>query len=220
MNTIISAIILIFSLGLSAFAQTEQTPCPTLEVSGGGVVRSGESMNFAVNITGLSETTNLKYEWEISNGTISSGPGTPTITVDTTGLSYRTTITATVKVVGLPENCSKTASETGAITPLCILPRTFDEFRRLSNNDVLARIQNLYVELGNDSGALGYIINYGTEREFAARQRQIQSATGRLKLDASRVKIIYGGANPRGKGAWTRIYITPKDVDISPLIDF
>jgi hypothetical protein len=220
MKQIISIFVLVLSFGISAFAQSTNSNCATITVSGGGVVSAGTPMTFTVNIADLTDTAKLKYEWEISNGTIASDREAPTITVDTTGLFSDTKITAKVKVIGLPENCSNTASESGAIVPRCILPRIFDEFGRLSNNDVLARIQNLYVELDNNSDMQGYIINYGSENEFAARKRQIESAISRLKLDSSRVTIINGGTNPRETGIWTRVYIVPKDVDISPLTDY
>lgn len=214
MKQVISLFILFFAVSVAVFAQNAETPCPNIEVNGGGVVRSGESMHFTVSITGLPDTANLKYEWEISNGTISSGLETPVITVDTTGLS-KTGITAKVKVTGLPENCASTASETGTASPIVdFFP--FDEFGSFSDNDALARINNLYVELGNNTNAQGYIFNYGTAKETAAREKQVQRAIKRLKLDKSRVTIINGGANPRGKGVWTKIWLMPKGTDMSP----
>jgi hypothetical protein len=188
--------------------------CPTLDVSGGGVVEPGQSMTFTANVSG-GTASNITYNWTVSAGTISSGQGTPSITVDTTDLS-NTNVTATVDIggsTGLCETCTRTAQETGSVQARPT-PRLFDEFGPLSNDDVKARIQNLYVELGNNPGAQGYIINYGTDREIERREKQIRDAIRFLNLDASRVTLVRGGANPRGeRGVWTRVWIVPPGAD-------
>lgn len=185
--------------------------CPTIDVSGGGVVLAGTPMNFTANVSGGSDTSGLTYRWSVSSGSISSGDGTPSITVDTTGLADGTNVTATVEVTGpgLCQNCSSlSASETGSVD-VPDVARLFDEFGPLSNDDVKARIQNLYVELGNNPSAQGYIINYGTDREVARREKQIRDAITFLNLDASRVTLVNGGANPNGKGVYTKVWIVP-----------
>jgi hypothetical protein len=188
--------------------------CPTLDVSGGGVVQPGETLNFTANLSGGSDTSGVTYNWTVSAGTISSGQGTPSISVDTTGLS-NTNVVASVEVTGpgLCENCrTLTGQETGSVQAKPE-PRLFDEFGPLSNDDVKARIQNLYVELGNNPGAQGYIINYGTDREVARREKQIRDAITFLNLDASRVTLVNGGANPNGKGVYTKVWIVPPGAD-------
>jgi len=218
MKQVIWVFISILACIATAFAQTEKTPCPTLKVTGGGVVQPGQPMTFTVNIAGLNDASALKYKWEISNGTIASDPEAQAITIDTTGLSGSTNITAKVKVEGLPENCANTGSETGAtIRNVDFFP--FDEFGKLSNNDVLARIQNLYVELSNYPDARGFIFNYGTANEIAAREKQIQRAIKRLRLDLSRVAIINAGKNPWGAGVWTQVWNIPPGVDTSTFVD-
>jgi hypothetical protein len=185
--------------------------CPTLSVSGGGVVNPGESMSFTANVSG-GTATDITYNWTVSNGTISSGQGTPSITVDTTGLDGQN-IQATVTISGsLCEQCVRNGQETGSVSAKP-KPRLFDEFGKLPDDEVKARIQNLYVELGNNPSSQGYIINYGTDREITARERQIQKAINFLKLDPSRVTIVRGGANPNGAGVNTRVWIVPPGAD-------
>lgn len=186
--------------------------CPTVDVSGGGVVEPGQSMSFTANVSG-GNVSSVSYNWSVSAGTISSGQGTPSITVDTTGLAD-TNVTATVEINDSTGtcNCGRSDSETGSVAARKV-PRLFDEFGPLSNDDVKARIQNLYVELGNDPGAQGYIINYGTDREVARREKQIRDAITFLNLDASRVTLVNGGANPNGKGVYTKVWIVPSGAD-------
>lgn len=186
--------------------------CATLDVSGGGVVNPGDPMSFTANVSG-GTATGITYNWSVSAGTISSGQGTPSITVDTTGLSD-TNITATVNIdgSGFCADCPRTANETGSVTKKPEA-RLFDEFGKLPDDEVKARIQNLYVELGNNPNSQGYIINYGTDKEITNRERQIRKAIDFLKLDASRVTLVRGGANPNGTGVYTKVWIVPPGAD-------
>ncbi len=185
--------------------------CPSLSMSGGGVVAPGEPMYFTANVSG-GTANDISYDWSVSNGTISSGQGTASITVDTTGLSD-TNIKATVNISGsLCATCTRTDSETGSVGKKP-RPYLFDEFGKLPDDEVKARIQNLYVELGGNPNSQGYIINYGTDKEVAAREKQIQKAINFLKLDGSRVTVVRGGANPNGKGVWTKVWVVPPGAD-------
>src|SRR5207237_1045434 len=117
-------------------------------------------------------------------------------------------IKAEVKIKGLYDNCANTASETGSVTRVACRC-AIDEFGKLSDNEVKAYIQNLYVELSNNPEAQGYIINYGTDKEIANRERQIQRAINFLKLNANHVTIVRGGENKNGTGVWTIVWIVP-----------
>ena len=89
--------------------------CPTLGVLGpNGPKSAGEEMIFTANLTGGAQVT---YTWKVSSGTILSGQGTASITVDTTGLAGQT-VTATVEIGGLdPEgNCITTASGSALVS--------------------------------------------------------------------------------------------------------
>ena len=210
MKQIIFATILGLGFGLSVFAQSENSSCPKIEINGGGVVRPGEPMTFIVKLENEAKFPRIEYEWTVSNGTISGGQASPVITVDTTSLE--TNITATVKIKGLPENCADTASETGNVSPIKdIFP--IDEFGKLPNDEVKARMDALFVSLGNEPNGQGYILNYGTDEEVAVREKQIQKAINYRKYDASRVTVVRCGANPNGAGVWTKVWIVPPGAD-------
>lgn len=184
--------------------------CPTISVTGPArTVEPGESMTFTANVSGGNQEI-TSFNWTVSQGTITSGQGTPTITVDTTGLS-NTTITATVTIVGTdPEcRCTTEASETGVVAE----ERTFElieEVGPLSADDLRARIDNLFIRLQNDPTATGYIINYGPARQVTARERIIRSHIQLRRYDASRVVIVNGGQEAEIR---TRIYIVPQGVE-------
>lgn len=204
---------LLFCLGLifvsSVFSQDNQNPkCPTVDVSGGGRPEKGQPLNFTANVID-SENRQIKYIWTVSSGKITSGQGTPSITVEP---DLEESVTVTVEVEGFPEGCANTSSETSLHCPT-IKPMLFDEYGSLTNDDFKTRIQNLYVELGNNPGAQGYFISYGTDREIARREKQIRDAVTFLNLDAPRLTLVNGGANPRGKGVWTKVWIVPPGAD-------
>lgn len=213
MKQIIFTIVLALVFSFSVFAQNTNSLCAKIEVTGGNMVNAGEPMNFTVNVTGKTKNSTLEYEWKVSAGTIASGQGTSSITVDTTGLAGMN-VTAGVKIKGLYDFCSNIASEVGSVMSIPMCRCVLDEFGKLPTNEVKARIQNLYVELENNLNSQGYIINYGTDEEITNREKQIQKAIRFLKYDANRVTLVRGGENPNGAGVWTKIFAVPPGVEV------
>jgi hypothetical protein len=202
---------LVLGFALSIFAQNGKSPCPSIDVSSGGVAKPGEPAVFTAEVKNAINLSALVYEWTVSHGQIVSGAGTPTITVDTTGTGGFS-ITATVVIKGLPENCENTRSETngGDLKPNATL---VDEFGRLPDDELKVRLDEMYLKVGKDPNLQGYIINYGTDREIAAREKQIWKVTYFRKYDPSRVTIVRGGANPNGKGVFSKVWIVPPGAD-------
>jgi hypothetical protein len=181
--------------------------CPTVTVSGGGVVDAGTPLNFTASAVG-GTSTNLTYNWTVSAGTISDGQGTPSITVDTTGLEPLTNITATV-TVSTNDGCDcpgLTGSEIGSIREIPG-PQPVDEFDRLSNDEVRARLDAFFIALQNNPNDQGYIINYGPDREVTRRERLIQNHIRFRNFDASRITMVRGGDT--GVGIRTTLWRVP-----------
>lgn len=183
--------------------------CPTVDVTGpAGITRPGESMTFTANVSGGS-AGDVTYTWTVSAGSISNGQGSPVITVDTTGLPGGSNVTATVTIGGsnLCADCGTlTDSETAGIQPTPEA-RLITTINAAVPDVIKAQLEGLRTELGNDPNARGYIINYGTDRQIATRERQLQQAISFLGIDASRVTIVRGG--DRGNGIETLVYIVP-----------
>lgn len=186
--------------------------CPSLSVSGpSGLTDPGKQMTFTANASGGSQPS-LTYNWAVSAGTISSGQGTPSITVDTTRDMRNTSVTATVTIGGTDPACScqTTASATGDIGGVPT-PTQIDEFGKKTDDEVKAIIDGLYTRLASDPSATGYIINYGTPAQIRARRAQIVKAINFRKYDASRVTFVDGP--DQGSGILTKIYIVPPGAD-------
>ncbi|HEY2867655.1 MAG TPA: hypothetical protein VGJ02_11235 [Pyrinomonadaceae bacterium] len=183
--------------------------CPSLTVTGpAGITPPGGSMTFVANVSGGSQDQVVTYNWTVSAGTISSGQGTPSITVTAPSDGSVSNITATVDLGGLDPscNCPHEANETAGVAPL---PQAneVDTFGPLSNDDVKARVQNFYVQLANNPNSQGYILNYGTPKQIASRRTQITKAITFLKLDPSRVTFVDGP--PHGADVETHFYLVP-----------
>ncbi len=181
--------------------------CPTLSVDGpSGLTDPGQPMTFTASVGGGDVT----YNWTVSSGTIESGQGTSSITVNTSGLAAGSNVTATVDIAGVPADCGCTTSgsATGSIKDK---PETIsvDEFGVLKDDDVKARVDNFFLQLNQNPNAQGYIINYGTPAQIRARRAQIMKAINRpgTGYDASRVTFVDGPDT--GEGIKTKFSVVP-----------
>jgi hypothetical protein len=178
--------------------------CPTLSVSGpSAAVKTGEPMTFTANVSGGTQTS-VTYNWTVSAGSIISGQGTPSITVDTAGLSGQN-VTATVDISGdLCAECPKSDSASGAVeTPVVPQANKIDEFGALQNDDIKARADNLAIALQNDPSSTGTIINYGTPAQVRRREALMRTYLTRNRgVDASRLNFVNGGAGDIKTELW------------------
>jgi len=171
-------------------------PCPTVSVSCPDVVDEGQPVTFTANVTGGDPNVAATYNWSVSAGTITSGQGTPSITVDTTGQGG-TAITATVNVGGYPPECNTSASCTTTPQRRAVA-RLFDQYGNIAFNDEKARLDNFAIQLQNEPGAQGYIIAYGGRR---GRAGEAQARADRAKdymvnsrgVDPGRIVTVDGG---------------------------
>jgi predicted flap endonuclease-1-like 5' DNA nuclease len=85
--------------------------CPTIAIKHQNVVLTGQPITFAAVLN--PPTPNLRYRWTISQGTITSGQETPSITIADQRLAG--SVKATVVIGGLPANCP---SEETAVTEI------------------------------------------------------------------------------------------------------
>jgi hypothetical protein len=166
-------------------------PCPTVSVSCPSSVDPGSAITFS---SSLSSSANVTYNWSVSAGTISSGQGTSSITVDTAGLGGQT-VTATVEVGGLDPACSRTASCSTQVTTPPALAQKFDEYGNIRFNDEKARLDNYAIQLQNQPGAQGYIIAYGScAGEAQARADRAKDYLVNTRgIDAGRIVTMDGG---------------------------
>jgi len=182
----------------------EKPACPTVNVSCPDSVNQGEPITFTANFSGSGSVT---YNWSVSAGTISSGQGTSSITVNTDGAGGQT-VTATVDVGGMDPSCSgtkscSTAVKTPPTPPAC---NKFDEYGNIKFNDEKARLDNFAVELQNKVNSTGYIIGYGAcEGEGSARANRAKDYLVNTRgIDAGRIVVVDGGCRAE---LWVQLYV-------------
>ncbi len=185
--------------------------CGTLSVSGPpAVVQPGETMTFRAEVSG-GDQQNLNYNWSVDKGEIIRGQGTPTIVVGGTDDLAGQTVTARVEMTADCAECAQSGSDTGVVADRPE-PVLIDEFGKLANNDVRARIDALFIRLQSNPTATGYIINYGPAREVTARERLIRNHIQMRNYDPSRIILVNGGVESSTR---TRIWLVPAGADAS-----
>src|SRR6185503_12979235 len=143
-----------------------KTPCPfPVNLSTPPQVNEGEIITFTSDVS-YGGSDSLTRTWTVSpqSARIVSGAGTPTITVDSTGLAGQQ-ITATLVVddgSGEPLCRQRAQGSTNVVrkTPPPVECRVFDQFLSVAFDDDKARFDNLAIELQNSPDTTAYIIIY------------------------------------------------------------
>jgi hypothetical protein len=185
-------------------APPRPSPCPyPVMLSAPPQVNEGEIITFTADVS-YNGTSPLNYTWTVSpaSARLLSGAGTPTITVDSTGLAgQRITASLVVDDGSGDPACRQTAQATTVVPPTEVRERPsrqFDVCCSCSFDDQKARLDNLGVELQADPSATTYIIAYGG-RTSRIGQADLLSARARDYLltqrgvDQSRIVVINGG---------------------------
>lgn len=171
--------------------------CPTVKISCPDNVIVGRPLTFTSTVTGGSPKVPQSYNWTISAGSIISGQGTNSITVNTTGLEGQS-VRATLSMGGYPMDCSDTCL---VQFPFPVECRKFDEFPDIARNDEKARLDNFAIELQNDPTSTAYVIVYPGAQ---GKSGDVQKHTSRIVdylvnsrgVDARRVVTLVGPPRP------------------------
>jgi hypothetical protein len=170
-------------------------PCPQVSVSCPSDVDAGQPITFTASVSGGDTAATYTYNWSVSAGTITSGQGTSSITVDTTGAGGQS-VTATVSIGGADPSCTgTTASCTTGIKPPPRQPTRFDEYGNIKFNDEKARLDNYAIQLQNDPQSTATIIVYGS-CEGEAQQRGDRAKDYLVNtrgIEAGRITVVDGG---------------------------
>jgi hypothetical protein len=182
-----------------------KSPCPyPVNISAPSSVREGDQVTFSADV-GYAGQSGLNYTWTISppSARIAQGAGTPTITVDTTGVgNQRVTAILVVDDGSGDRNCRQRAQFATDVTALPQVPRPtgrqFAEFPSVTFNEDKANFDNFAVALQEDPTATGYVIVYNGRRSRPARlntlvNRSRDYVVNTRNIDRSRVVVMSGG---------------------------
>ena len=180
------------------------SPCPyPVNVSAPATAADGDIVTFSADV-GYTGQSALNYTWTVSppSARILSGAGTPTITVDSTGLGNRRVTAILVVDDGSGDRmCRQTAQSSTAVVPTVappIGPKRFDEFPSVAFDDDKARLDNLAIELQNSPTSTGYIVTYAGQRSRAGQadrmgRRAINYLVARRGITRNRLVYVNGG---------------------------
>ncbi|HEY3102422.1 MAG TPA: PEGA domain-containing protein [Pyrinomonadaceae bacterium] len=180
------------------------SPCPyPVIVSAPATVNDGDLITFTADVS-YSGTSALNYAWTVSpaEARIVNGAGTPTITVDSTGLGgQRITATLVVDDGSGDPACRVTTEASTNVTRKEMPPpecRMFDQFPSIAFDDTKARLDNLAIELQNAPDATAYIFVYAGRTSRAGQadalgRRAQEYLVNDRGVDARRINVINGG---------------------------
>jgi hypothetical protein len=179
------------------------SPCPyPVNVTAPATINDGDIVTFTADV-GYAGPSALNYTWTVSPPTarILSGAGTPTITVDSSGLGNRRMTAILVVDDGSGDrSCRQTSQAATGVLPLKAPegPKRFDEFPSIAFDDDKARLDNLAIELQNNPGAQGYIIAYAGRRSRVGEaehmnSRAVDYMVSRRGISRSRLVTVNGG---------------------------
>lgn len=183
--------------------ETISRPCPyNVSVSAPERVLEGDLITFAAINNVVGSTTPLIYRWAVSPETfrITSGLGTSSITVDTTGLGGQT-ITADLDVTDdvYGKTCfQKNSVQTEVERKPVITATQCDIFESRAFDDDKARFDNCVLQLQGSPDAQLYIIMYqGTDKISMTRNSYEKLSTRTLDylvktrgVDPRRISIV------------------------------
>lgn len=187
---------------------TKTRPCPyDFRLEGPEKIMEGDLVTFAAINSGTAPIP-LRYAWKVTNGRVTNGLNTPTITVDSVGMAGRT-INAELDVNDevYDNKCRQVISvptEVGSLPPP-IKPYTCDEFMAKSADDDKARFDNCAIQVQNTPDAQLYIIIYpGTDKLSTTRntydnlsKRTMDYLVKTRHVDPRRVTIVRGSSTQR-----------------------
>jgi len=190
-----------YCICLKTITRTDYKPCPyDVHREGPARVKEGEEVIIRA-VNKIADSPALTYNWKISAGRITSGMGTSSITIDTTGIGEGA-IDVDVDVNdGVYPQCQQGMSMTTEVEKIIIRePEAFicDQFPSKSADDDKARFDNCAIQVQNIPDAQYYIIIYpqggknATATYNRLSKRTLQYVVNVRGIDPRRVQVVRG----------------------------
>lgn len=193
---------------LKLVEETISRPCPyRFHLEGPDSVQAGEVIRFTAVNDGTAPIP-LRYDWKVSGGRITSGLGTPAITVDTANMGGQT-IEAELDVNDdtYDNRCRQVISVPTDVNPLPVPPSGVqcDQFEAKAADDDKARFDNCAIQVQNSPDAQFYVIIHpGTDRLSTTRntyeklsRRTRDYLVKNRGVDPARIQIVKGSPQTR-----------------------
>ena len=150
--------IALFLFSSSLFVTLANAQCPEVSLMGPvSSVSVGEKLKFTLRVSNVENYPDLKYVWRATGGEIVSGQGTPSIEIRRDEF---TTLTASVKITGVPEGCTHILSESVHIER-APSPTKVGNWKR---GEIFAPLQQFQADMAIHPGDQGYIFIIRSDR--------------------------------------------------------
>jgi hypothetical protein len=191
---------------LKLVEETITRACPyNFRLDGPDSIKEGDLVTFSAINSGTAPIP-IRYAWQVSNGRVTSGLGTSTITVDSSGMGGKTIVAELDVNDDVYDNkCRQVISVPTPVTPeeKPQEPKPFrcDEFEARTPDDDKARFDNCVIQAQNTPDAQLYVIIYpGTDRTSRTRntyerlsKRALDYMVKTRGFDPRRISIVKGG---------------------------
>ena len=196
-----------FGEGQTCFAQPATTPnpiikqdkgdshavCPTVSVScpADPII---EVLDFKATVAGGDPNVLPTYHWEVSDGEIIAGQGTPAVRVKREKCQ---SVTATVRIGGFDGICSRTAS---CSTTLCHTfpgPKKFESYGPIPYDQVRVKLEQFAAELKKQPFSMAFIRFNRPKNEIGESRKAADDAkqylVEKFDIEKGRIRIDDGG---------------------------
>jgi hypothetical protein len=204
---------------LKVITKTDDMACPyRFHLEGPDRVNEGDLVTFSAINSGTSPVP-LRYAWNVRGGRVTSGLGTPSITVDSTGMG-RGTISAELDVNDdtYDGRCRQVISvPTDVIpfeTPKKPIPLRCDEFEASNRDQDKARFDNCVIQLQSVPDGQLYVIIYpgaGKNPYDRTAKFMLDYMVRSRGVDPRRIQIVKGGNRAR---TTYELWIVPPGADL------
>lgn len=171
--------------------------CPTLSVSGPtAAVAEGTPATLTLNLSGIDvKAAGVTYNWQLSDGSLVSGQGTNTVSIDTAGTGGKS-IKAEVDILGVSPTCKRFTDFTFAVKKT-VVSQLIDEFVPTGSKAERSKLETAADMVTLTEGSSLYIIRYeGVRADKNAALKAANSAVSHLRkhMDKSAtIEVIDGG---------------------------
>jgi hypothetical protein len=155
MSTFCRAIVVSLLVAVPTLVSAQESGCPAVWVSCASKECNLSPLHFMANVSKTITVESISYEWALTKGLISSGQGTPFITVE---YDNRRDITATVTVRTKNPKCEMLSSM--SLIPGIPVPpvQQTAEFGSVPFDRVELHLMDLANQRRNQPGAMGFIV--------------------------------------------------------------
>ena len=197
-------VIIVFAL-ISVSTTSAQAPaCPQVAVHGpAGTVVPGDNLTYTVSIHPAERAVGLSYLWTVvtMNGPVGMvrGQGTTQIEVPFSHAN----VTATVKVLGLPEGCPNSVDETAGVEELRQAEKLYTIVGSVSKADRAVFVRVIQTLNADPTSGIYIAISGGKGGSIKSKRSAIEKSLSQISKDSlKRITFVHSAKTDDTTAIW------------------